>query len=114
MSTKTRSSEYDHLKKFWYEKLEQSGFVDIEDSKQRLKNPNIRTLGYANKEKIRDFFLKLDTFLTETQNLTEINRKVLELYSSGCRIKNIAFIVKRTPRTIHKIITKYKKIILNE
>ena len=106
-------SELEDVKKFWYDKLKKSGFVDIEDSKQRLKSPNIRTLAYTNQEIIREFFLKLDSFLNENKKIPALHRKVLEHYSNGERINSIAKVVDRTTRTVNRIITRYKREVLN-
>ena len=113
MSKRKPSGELNSLKDFWYKELEKSGFVDIEDSRQNLKQPNIRTVAYQNRDIILEFFLKLDVFLNERRDLNTLHRKILEFYSSGMKHIKIAKLVNRSPRTIRRILARYKREINN-
>lgn len=104
-------NDLEELKKVWYAKLKEVGFVDIEDDRQNLKAHNTRTIAFENRDIILDFFLRLDAYLLETKDIPDIHRLILELYSKGEKIKRIAFTVRMTRQSIHKIINRYKGVI---
>jgi len=109
-------SDYESQRKKWYKKLEKSGFEDIEDKSGNLKQYDRRTIAFDNREKIQAFFLKLDSYLTNTKDIPPKHRKVLELYSAGVHVKGKHGIAKRTRvpvRTINSWLKKYKEIINN-
>lgn len=119
MSGRKRSSnvsqDLESLKKLWYDKLKNTGFVDLEDENQNLYCPNVRTIAYENQEVIREFFLRLDEYLTSNFNsIKPMHRIVLELYSSGARIKFIADQIKRSRQRVHQIIAQHRKALKNE
>lgn len=114
MSKRKSSSELEIQQAIWYEKLKAEGFVDIEDRQQNLKQHNLRTNAYQNKDIVLEFYLRLDQYLNEQKDLKDLHRTILELYSEGKRIVNIAQIVERTPRRIGQIIAIYKRKIRNE
>ncbi len=103
---------YAKLKAQWDRKLAKSGFEDIETPTGELTHHNIRTLAWANRDIILEFFLKLDTYLVKTSDLPSLHRKVLELYSAGKYINEITTAVHRSRTTVKNIIKKYKILIL--
>jgi len=113
MSKRKSNSELEKQQAVWYNKLKAEGFVDIEDSRQNLKQHNTRTIAYRNQDIILDFYLKLDKFLNERTDLKATHRKILELYSSGAKIIVIARQVRLSRMSIYRIITRYKREILN-
>lgn len=103
----------EELKKEWDRKLLQSGFIDIEDSKRRLKSKDIRTQNYINKEIILDFFLSLDAFLNDNDDIPGDHRAILERYTQGQYLKAIAKDTDYSVSGVKLIIEKYRKKILN-
>lgn len=95
----------------WYDLLKKDGFVDIEDSRQRLKNKDHRTIGFQNQEIIRNFFLALDSYLI-TAELEPLHRNILQLYTQGIFLKEIARRVGRSEPRIRQIIKHYKEVII--
>lgn len=98
-------------------KLSQSGFKDHEDNKERLKQYDRRTIAFDNRERIKEFFLDLDAYLTNTPDLPLEHVYILELFSRGMRVKGPGGIVEQTGKpssSIRKIIAHYKKIVLNQ
>ena len=112
MSKRKPSSELEKQQALWYEKLKSSGFVDIEDHRQNLKTPETRTIAYQNQDIILAFFLKLDSYLNEVV-IDDYQRLVLELYSDGVYITQIAKKVGRSRKSIYKVINRHKKEVLN-
>jgi hypothetical protein len=103
------------FKQSWYRKVEKSGFDDIEDAKGELRQHNRRTIAFDNRDAIRDFFLKLDTFLVKTSDIPPLHRKILNLYTQGIAVdgpQGIAKQCRRHERVVRGIIAKYKAIIL--
>lgn len=101
------------LAKEWREKLADSGFSDIEDDKGRLKSHNTRTSIYETRDATAAFYGLVDAYLTTAQ-LTRLERRILELYSNGEHIKNIAFDVYRSDAYVKNCIYKHRDIILNK
>lgn len=105
--------EFLSLNKKWNQKLANSGFDDIEDKNENLKNPNIRTQSWDNRDQILEFYLALDEFL----NLNEIpgkHRKVLEMYSQGIYLKEISVKVSMSYAWVRLIVEKYKYQVLQQ
>jgi hypothetical protein len=98
----------------WRKRLADKGFNDLEDHKGRLKTPDIRTALWKDKEEILLFFLALDTYLSNTSGIPRKHRKILELYSSGMEVKDIAKIVKEHRQRCHEVIALYRKEFLYE
>ena len=93
----------------WDRRLAESGFEDIEAPNKALK-PNLRTVAWTNRDRIRDFFLALDSYLSKTA-LPERDRAVLEAYSAGKYIKDIAVLVNQSRSTVKNVIRRYRKLI---
>lgn len=101
------------LQKKWYKILSQSGFKDQENKHGELKRHETRTIAWANRDKIRDFFLKLDEYLTKHGHEISIeHRTVLGLYTQGLSLGEICKLVKPCRTKVAKIIREYKQRIL--
>lgn len=108
--------EFKKLNKEWREKLESAGFDDQEDEKENLKQKDERTIAFQNRDKIQNFYLKLDSYLTHNTEIPERDRKILELYSQGVKVKGKGGIVEQVGLSrdpVYQVIWKYKKILLN-
>lgn len=106
------SPAFKELEKVWREKLKQSKFPDIEDSKERLKNPDNRTIAYENQDKIRDFFLSIDSFIAHYPDMPKFERKVMELYSRGIFIRSIVKQLRSSDKHVRNVIKRYKGLIM--
>lgn len=110
--------KFKKLQKEWASKLKESGFDDLEDSKENLKpDGDRRTVAFENRDAIRDYYRKVDSYLTNTKNIPKKHRKVLELYSEGTPIEGDNGIAVQTGlhyQGVHFVIKKYQKIILNQ
>lgn len=105
--------EFMELKAEWDKKLKESGFHDIEDLHGRLKSHDIRTKAFIDRNAILEFFLALDTYLEQTKDLPSVERRILELYSCGIHIKQIAIKLDLGRTKIKDTIRKYRLIVLN-
>ena len=105
----SQHNDYHQLREHWYQKLKESGFVDIEDTKGNLKDTWTRGLGFKNQRKICQFFLKLDQFINENQ-IPEIYKKIIDLYSKGiCSDKGVKkHLNLKNGYQIKKILNRYK------
>lgn len=103
-----KKQNYKEIAKEWNKKLAEEGMPE-----EPLVH-NTRTIAWENQDKIRDFFLKLDTYLTNTQGIKLKYRRILELWSEGkASITDIANEVELTERQVFKVIKKYKALILS-
>lgn len=101
-----------NLKHQWYKALKDNGFLDIEDSKERLKTEERRSVSFQNREIILEFFLKLGEYLMYTPMTTD-ERRVLELYVEGkLSKKDIARRLTFSYTKTRNIIRKHKGIVL--
>lgn len=106
------SKPFKDLKAQWYKKLKESGFDDIEYPKGGLKQHDRRTQAFEIRAEIYDFFTKLGTFLNNrTNTINPEERRILELYCFGCRVKDISKTNGSSIYGIKKIIRHYKKMI---
>jgi len=106
-----KSPEFLALKAKWYQKLADSGFVDIEDDKENLKIYDRRTIAFTNRERISRFFIELEHYVEEHPEIPERERITLILYGQGIYMKKIAEYVSRHYVYVWNVIKKYKKII---
>ena len=110
-----KTQDFKQTYKEWNQKLQASGFEDIENG-EFVKKPNERTIASKNRDLILDFFLKLDSFITKN-HIKPDHKKVLILYSKGICVKGeqgIAVLTEYSPCGAYKIINRYKKIILGQ
>ena len=98
------------LKRVWYQHLKDSGFEDIETPNGMIKTYDRRTIAFENREVILAFHLDLETYLNETK-LNDLERKVLELFSEGKYLCEIADECSITRQWVSKIINKHKTIL---
>lgn len=101
------------LAKEWREKLANSGFVDHEDEKGRLKSHNTRTQIYETRDVTAEFYELLDFYLINTE-LTRLERKILELYAEGKDMRAIAWDVYRSYSYVTNCIYKHRDVILKK
>ena len=74
------------LRKIWYEKLETSGFKDIERPDGSLAGRRFYPPQY---QEIRDYFDLISEFLNQDKNLSVLEVKILSLYLEGKTVKQI-------------------------
>lgn len=111
---KYKTTEFIILKEKWYKTLKASNFNDLEDKYENLYNPDIRTIAWKNKDAIREFFLSLDSYLENEARIPHKHWIVLKNWSAGMYLIDIVKCTGIPSRTIDKIISKYKKFILNQ
>lgn len=112
MDNTYRNKPFKSLQKKWYRILKETGFDDLEASGE-LYQPNLRTVGWQNQEQIRNFFLKLDDFLTNTTGISAVNRQVLEMWSAGKSQQEISNVTNLAISNVKNIVYKYKQIVLS-
>lgn len=100
------------LQREWDLRLAASGFVDVEDSRGNLKQPNQRTQAFETREATAEFFQLLDNYLN-TADLNRLERKILEMHSQGIRLVPISLEVYRSLAYVKNCIYKHRKIILH-
>lgn len=89
MSKFYKDPRFIELKIEWQFKLKESGFIDVEDHRERLRQYDRRTIGWENRDRIRDFFIRLEQFLEEN-DVKEVERNILTLYIQGAPLREIA------------------------
>jgi len=104
--------EFKILNRKWREILENSGFQDHENYKNRLKYPDVRTIGFENRDLISSFYSCLGEFLGGEDPIPLRDRDILERYHKGEWIVKIAARLDLSPSTVRAIILKYKKQLM--
>lgn len=104
--------DFKKLKEFWYQKLEESGFKDIEDNNGYIKTPNSKNNAFHAREDIRDFFIALDHFLNESKSIKGKHRSILEMYSNGFKYTSISKTLKVPYSTVCWVIYKYRAKVI--
>lgn len=94
----------------WRAKLKKRGFIDHEDEKENLYDHDRRTVLFDNRERILNFFLRLDSYL-HTAEIPPLHRQILELYSNGIYLIDISKKVGLSYRHSKRIIKKYKDLL---
>lgn len=100
------------VKEQWTRELEKDGFKDIEDRHGRIRTYDRRTIAFDNRERLLHFFLQLDQLLTLFKGMPTKERKVMKAYSEGLEIKEIVKKAKLPERTIYRIISRYRSLVL--
>lgn len=100
------------LQREWAKRLAATGFVDVEDNKGRLKQPETRTQAWAMREITAEFFQLLDSYLMNAE-LNRLERRILERHSEGTRLEPISLEVFRSVAYVKSVIYKHRKIILH-
>lgn len=101
-------NQFQELQREWYRKLKEDGFKDIEDSKGNLKQHDIRTISYQNRDLVINFIDDLSHYLSQYPDIPELHQEILREYCNGIHLSKIAVKVDRRRETIWKIITIYK------
>lgn len=105
------SKEFKKLKADWYIKLKDSGFDDKEDKHGNLPYLDPKTNSYKSWELTREFYFRLDTYLVNNPDLPIIDRAILQSYTNGMHLIDIAKELGLSRDGVHLYIKKYKKII---
>jgi hypothetical protein len=113
MSDPFKSKAFKDEFKLWHKKLEKSGFEDIEDSYGFVSNKfNRRKSNLEDIENVRNWFLTLDSLMTHYPEMPSFDRRVMSLYSSGVRVKDIVKKVKSSKRNVMYCVSRYKHLVL--
>lgn len=108
----TKKQEFIEAQRHWDQLLKKKGFQDIEDRSGNLKGQIKPTISWQNQDLIRNFFLTLDNLLTVYTQMPAFERKVLELYTQGMRIKMIVKKTHASDRHVRNVITRYKHLCM--
>lgn len=103
----------DELTKKWYKKLANSGFVDIEDEHGNLTRYDNRTNKWEMRDQMLQFHLTLNALLSNNR-LPRRDRMILQRYSNGQRIGEIAKATQIERHTISRVIKSYAAIICSK
>ncbi len=96
-------SEYEKLKKVWYKKLADSGFVDIESNSDRISSTHVSRFSglkkygeFSNEWRAsKEMYYRYATsFLNEYQFETELEKTIWEYHSNGMSSRQIALTLK--------------------
>lgn len=109
-----RDKAFLRLKEEWYGKLAASGFKDIENKRGKLKDHDRRTIAFDNRELIAQFFTDLIHYIHEHDEIPELERQILILYSEGVHLKRIKVITRTYYKKVYLVIKKYREIILDQ
>lgn len=119
--------EFKKLQKEWYEKLAESGFNDIENTEDEyapLKDTYStsgwkRALSDPRNVQKEEYFSNATLFLDTYEFVKQKDEIVWRLHSEGMsnrsiskELRGMGFNKKVAPRTIDRIINKYKEIML--
>lgn len=119
MSNKFQTKEFKDLKDKWYKKLEKSGFVDLEQNEDQLKQWEAGAFG--NRYSVETFssnqkyFELAGQFFFDNKFVSKLEKKVWELHSKGITLYAIADKVKVIKKSkVHMIIQKLSKEMLTK
>ena len=108
-----QTQEFKELNQAWNEKLKRSGFDDIENPNGSLKVKNRRTQGFQQQETLARISSALCSYIeNRTIQITDIEKKILELHSLGTYRKDIIKITGRSHTTVWRVIRKHLPIAL--
>lgn len=102
--------------KEWNQILKDSGFEDIEDKNFKQFNElsnHRRTQSFKNKENIQEYFRSLGYYLNSDIDLSKRDRFILEMYSLGTQMIEIARMLDVSYRTVTAVVYKHKQIVLS-
>lgn len=115
------TKEFKALSQEWQARLKETGFSDIEittpnagEGVRSLLRGRPRALVHnQNARKINDFFAKLDGFLAEAGAvLPPVDKSILELWSQGSYIVDIAKACACNERTVRRRLSYYKVLVM--
>lgn len=104
-------NDYAKLKKIWYDKLEKSGFDDIEDDQERLKSYSSIFVRKDQRMNALDtwqakaaYYSMAEQFLNDFEFESKFQRIVWEYHANGISIRDISKLLKkaRVKRTINR------------
>lgn len=101
------------LKAYWYQRLKESGFKDIERESGRLRDEvDERTIKRAlqDKERREAYYAACAQFLFTFDFTCERARKVWELHSDGLSVRAIAREMDMKRPTVHVWIKRFRKL----
>ncbi len=103
------------LRREWNRKLAESGFSDLEDENGRLKREGARAdvMEHGKVTLAAEFFALFSHYL-DHQNLTRLERRILELYCEGLKIDAIAHDVYRSRAYVKAKIYFHRDRILHK
>lgn len=98
----------------WYQILQKHGFVDQEQVKGtelvlKQRSTNVyRQADATTRESKREYFLMLSRNLSKQKKISEVEAKIIHLFSDGIRRKEIAEILNINRHTIGFIIRRWE------
>lgn len=107
-----RSKDFKRLRDEWTKKLAESGFSDLEDKKGNLKQYDIRTISFQNRDEICAFFLTLDHLMFHYPEMPQDEKAVLALWTQGIYATEIARRLSFGRTKVKLIIGRYKHLIV--
>lgn len=108
-----RTKEFRALEREWRDRLAESGFDDLEDHRGRLRQYDRRTQAFTNRDRVLEFYRKLDHYLAGNPPISEIHRKILQLYSEGKSGPEIVKAVGRCRRQVQAVFSSIKRRLCN-
>ena len=102
---------FNQIKEDWYKTLKKHGFVDIENDRGAIKSDQYLKTKAKTKdvEAIREFYLRVDSYLSNATDLKPLHRQVLELYAQGCSFKKMMQITGKCRSRIYQIIKYHRE-----
>ena len=100
-----RTQKFRSLQKKWEKKLKDSGFVDMEDAKARLRQNagnSYRTRSHTLINAKREYYEMLGFWQHETGFKDDVERLVMELKADGIMIKDICLVLKGAGERCHR------------
>lgn len=105
-----KDAEFLKIQRQWYARLRNEGFIDIENEREKLRDKNRRTIGFEDREYIREFFTEIGYhLLNRPPNIPKLHTDILLHYIEGMYINDIAVEVKRGRRWVNHILALYIK-----
>ncbi len=105
-----KSTEFKKLQKKWYKKLQETGFVDIEQNEYELKN-STTGIPFTAEETVK-YYTLASAYLqsTDFESLTE--KLIWFLHSEGETGRTIGAALSRSASYVSKIINKHEERML--
>ena len=100
------------LKAQWALNLKKSGFTDIEDHNERLKQYDRRTISFENRDRILAFFLTLDKLMTNYKDMPAFERRIMSFYSNGMRTNEIVIKLRFSRTYVQSVLRRYTGLVI--
>lgn len=113
-----KDADFRKLQRFWYRKLRDSGFNDLETFGQQGQVFDLLKRGYsenqtqAQKESNAEYYRAAQFFLWAREWDSEVHRRMWELHSSGVCQRKIALELKMPSGKLERLLAKYKEVLL--